>query len=935
MAQPSILDTLGQSILKSAETLDAHMDADSLVEQLAGEPATSRRTMRVLGELKDLAKREPVAVLASRGAVPALMRVVEQLTPGGRNGQDLDDVEWQEPLQDTLEALSCLIGDPKALQKQGKSAAADLRAETAAQRAKDVTELVVRHAENGKQLLRVLSAPDVSVKYDAMVLIQRVYLQMPEPIDAALLADPLAFGQLMQTLSGPEHVRNESMGLLLLLTSSNADIQTSVTFQGLVETIFGMLEEEDLTRGGKICRDLLQCFMNLISNVTCQKYVRESSGFALLVSAMSTALTGRRAGAEPDEDDEFDQVDVPEDVRWACFGLLVDAALAIAGAGGGGDGETSPEAAANQGRLIRDGGLGLCQYLLDARVALQAKLRIAELLQALEPCTLAATAFQSYDHGAPPLFIVAESLLGASTPLALRCALGRVLGRTLARHAKLQDFICGSLTPQLEVEVPPGGVQPAGRQVATILEDAAGGHLEPERFWFALQLTLAMLTGNADVQSFCTALPVAVPSDAGPAETFLELMLRVFSAVARACISGLGSGREDDSLGSPEADGTTLDFEHPAVALVGSLKLLTYWLTSCPAALVPFATSPVTVPLVVDLTSLGAGCGPYYQSQIEGLASLLLGICIKAEHDDVDAASLMALVAGRVGIENFQQKVDRLWRSEPLQKPARGLADARLYSGRFRAFVKEQKMSVQRRMVQLYVVGGVGNDGKGALSEDVADHYKQIIRVQDSELREVRKENEHLRREVENFMVRSLQASSAALSDKAEALQSENQALHTEVAQLQDELEEQSRTLEHERRASRAHIAELERELHSVAVGYEQVEQASAAAAKETAAVRAQLTAAERFIGGVGASPDDAPRRCLELERETATLRRREEEMKAERADLLELLGTIAASCPEARAFVAPLGESLAPHFITASTASGQPPIAEVAAPVM
>lgn len=933
MAQPSILDTLGQSILKSAETLDAHMDADSLVEQIAGEQATSKRVQRALGELKDLAKREPVAVLASRGSVPALMRVVEQLTPGGRNGKDLDDVDWQEPLQDTLEALSCLIGDPKGLQKQGKSAAADLRAETAAQRAKDVSELVVRHAENGKQLLRVLSAPDISVKYDAMVLIQRVYLQMPGPIDAALLADPLAFGQLMQTLSGPEHVRNESMGLLLLLTSSNADIQTSVTFQGLVEMIFGMLEEEDLTRGGKICRDLMQCFMNLMSNVTCQKYVRESSGFALLVSAMSMALTGRRGDAEGDDDDDFDQVDVPEDVRWACFGLLVDAALAIAGAGGG-DGEAQPEASANQARLIRDGTLGLCQYLLDARVALQAKLRLAQLLEALEPCALAAMAFQSYDRGAPPLFILAESLLGASTPLVLRCALGRVLGRVLARHAKLQDFICGSLTPQLEVEVPPGGVQPAGRQVVGLLEDAAAGQLEPERFWFALQITLAMLTANADVQSFCTALPVAVPSDAGPAETFLELMLRVFSAVARACISGLGSRQDvDGSLGSPESDGTTLDFEHPAVALVGSLKLLTYWLASCPAALVPFATSPVTVPLVVDLTSLGAGCGPYFQSQIEGLASLLLGICIKAEDSDVDAASLMALVAGRVGIEAFQQKVDRLWRSEPLQKPARGLAEARLYSGRFRTFVKEQKMSVQRRMVQLYVVGGVGNDGKGALSEDVADHYKQIIRVQDTELREVRKENEHLRREVENFMVRSLHASSAALSEKANALQAETEALHVEVGQLQEELEEQSRNLEHERRSSRAHVAELERELHSVAVGYEQVEQASAAHAKETAAARTQLAAAERFIGGVGATPEDAPRRCLELERESASLRRREEDMKCERADLLELLGRIAAACPEARAFVAPLGESLAPHFLPAPRASGQVLAEDAAAP--
>lgn len=227
-------------------------------------------------------------------------------------------------------------------------------------------------------------------------------------------------------------------------------------------------------------------------------------------------------------------------------------------------------------------------------------------------------------------------------------------------------------------------------------------------------------------------------------------------------------------------------------------------------------------------------------------------------------------------------------------------------------------MSVQRRMVQLYVVGGVGSEGKAALSEDVADHYKQLIRVQDTELREVRKENEHLRREVEAFMVRSLHASSVALTEKAEALERENELLHTEVGQLQEELDERGFQLEHERCQSRSVIAELERELHSVAVGYEQVEQASAAQAKEAAAARAQLAAAERYLGGVGASPEEAPRRCLELEREAAALRRKAEDMKVERGDLLELLGRIAAACPEARAFVAPLGESLAPHFVPA-----------------
>merc|ERR1712110_525937 len=102
------------------------------------------------------------------------------------------------------------------------------------------------------------------------------------------------------------------------------------------------------------------------------------------------------------------------------------------------------------------------------------------------------------------------------------------------------------------------------------------------------------------------------------------------------------------------------------------------------------------------------------------------------------------------------------------QRPPKPLTEFRWYGGRFRAFVRERQQAVQRRMVQLYVAGSVGG---GKMEEDVADHYKQIIRVQDTELREVRKENEHLRGEVEAFMNRVLQAKSVALADKTTAME--------------------------------------------------------------------------------------------------------------------------------------------------------------------
>jgi len=261
----------------------------------------------------------------------------------------------------------------------------------------------------------------------------------------------------------------------------------------------------------------------------------------------------------------------------------------------------------------------------------------------------------------------------------------------------------------------------------------------------------------------------------------------------------------------------------------------------------------------------------------------------------------MSLVANRVGIEEFQHKVDRMFRNDVLQRPARPLTAFRWYNGRFRVFARDQHKAVQRRMVQLYVAEGVG---RGSMAEDVADQYKQLIRVQDEKFREVQKENEGLRAEVEAFMRRSLQASSAALVGKMDSLRMENEALHAEVAQLEQESTERSTRLEQELQRSRSYILELEQQRQSMAVGYEQVERTSEALRAEVNSLKVAVAVAKAAQPGT----KDASREAITKEAEEA--RQRVEELKGERADLLDLLGCVIAACPEASKFVAPLGLS-------------------------
>lgn len=424
---------------------------------------------------------------------------------------------------------------------------------------------------------------------------------------------------------------------------------------------------------------------------------------------------------------------------------------------------------------------------------------------------------------------------------------------------------------------------------AMAVDGGLGGAAGPESLWFSLQLLLATVMGNNNVLSACLAMPVAIPTDAGPPLIFQELLLRAFSTSSRSCLAG--AEREEVDADHASANSPDSIFS----GLLGALKLLIYCLANSSTLLQSFACSPVTIPLTMDLTSFGGG-GPFFTLQIQGLACLAMGLCITAPQGEVDVTSLMALLSRRVGIESFQQKVERLWRSEALQRPARSLTDFRWYNGVFRTFVRQQQRAVQRRMVQLYVAEGAG--ASGALNEDVADHYKQLIRVQDSELREVRHENEQLRAEVEAFMRRSLQASSTALADKADMLEQENEALRTEVEQIQAEMNTRVGRLKHERRLLQANVLELELQLQSMVVGYGQVEQSNAE-------LRAALSAASP--SSPGAVDNSVSRRIEDLE--------------TERGELLAALGCLVSKFPEALHFVAPLGSVIGAPISAAKVA--------------
>ncbi|CAE8726739.1 unnamed protein product, partial [Polarella glacialis] len=281
---------------------------------------------------------------------------------------------------------------------------------------REFCQQIVRRTENGKAMLKLMQAQDVSSQTQGLALLRRVYPHTSAVLGRHLLSDPAAVGALMQILQdasgsawsadgdGKASLCAECVQFLSLVTAQDGDVRMIVTFQDGAEALLAIAAQAlgaanaagtgpESSSSAERSRAFLgtaagacACVRNLVGQGSvAQKYMREAGHMVAVTRTLRGSLivlqtSGGQAQLEA-----------------VALTLLDIVAAFVTGSGG--------EAAANAKQLLQGASLAdlVFQEVLPApRLSAALRLRAMEvfsdvLAAAAEPVLMCLTTASSGD----------------------------------------------------------------------------------------------------------------------------------------------------------------------------------------------------------------------------------------------------------------------------------------------------------------------------------------------------------------------------------------------------------------------------------------------------------------------------------------------------------------------------------------------------------
>ncbi|GAA5859616.1 hypothetical protein JCM1840_006374 [Sporobolomyces johnsonii] len=248
------------SLQASAQPQSAASTIDKLCDRLLNGTQLDDRRAALLG-LKGLS-RDWKAEVGSR-ALPILLGVLEE--DAG------EDVEVAKAVVETL-SLLCEVEEVDGRPVRDDSGLRN-------------TDVFLSTPSPLHTVLTLLTPMHFYLRFFSLQLLGILLANRSQQVQQYVLTAPGGIGRLVETLDDSrEIIRNESLLLIIALTTSNADIQKLLAFEGAFDKLFHIVKSEGgIGSGGIVVQDCLAAIAGLLRwNVSNQNYFRETSCIPIL-----------------------------------------------------------------------------------------------------------------------------------------------------------------------------------------------------------------------------------------------------------------------------------------------------------------------------------------------------------------------------------------------------------------------------------------------------------------------------------------------------------------------------------------------------------------------------------------------------------------------------------------------------------------------------
>ncbi|XP_044303333.1 general vesicular transport factor p115 isoform X4 [Varanus komodoensis] len=502
--------------------------------------------------------------------------------------------------------------------------------------------------------------------------------------------------------------------LLQQLTKSNAAIQKIVAFENAFERLLDIITDEGNSDGGIVVEDCLLLLQNLLKNNNSnQNFFKEGSYIQRMKPWFEVGDDNAGWSAQ----------------KVTNLHLMLQLVRVLVS-------PTNPPGATSscQKAMFHCGLLQqLCTILMATGVPADILTEtINTVSEVIRGCQMNQDYFASVNAPSnpprPAIVVLLMSMVNERQPFVLRCAVLYCFQCFLYKNQKGQGEIVSTLLP------------------STI--DATGNSVS------AGQLLCGGLFSTDSLSNWCAAVALAhaLQENAALKEQLLRVQLATSIgnppvSLLQQCTNILSQGDKIDRRGSK------------VQTRVGLLMLLCTWLSNCPIAVTHFLHNPANIPFLTGQIAENLGED---EQLVQGLCALLLGISIYYNDNSLEnykKEKLKQLIEKRIGKENFIEKLGFISKHEfysrAAQKPQPSFSspDHMMFDHEFTKLVKELEGVLTKAVYKSTEEDKKEEEVKKTLEQhdNIVTHYKNVIRVQDQELEELRKQVETLKAQNEQL----------------------------------------------------------------------------------------------------------------------------------------------------------------------------------------